>query len=25
MDGAHDIDTCYGITEWVLRTVYNEL
>src|SRR6202163_2765695 len=24
MDGAHDIDTCYGITEWVLRTVYNE-
>jgi fructose-bisphosphate aldolase class I len=25
MDGAHDIDTCYGITEWVLRTLYNEL
>jgi fructose-bisphosphate aldolase class I len=25
MDGAHDIDTCYSITEWVLRTVYNEL
>ena len=25
MDGGHDIDTCYGITEWVLRTVYNEL
>src|SRR3954465_5453361 len=25
MDGAHGIDTCYGITEWVLRTVYNEL
>jgi fructose-bisphosphate aldolase class I len=25
MDGSHDIDTCYGITEWVLRAVYNEL
>ena len=25
MDGAHDIDTCFSITEWVLRTVYNEL
>jgi len=25
MDGEHDIDTCYGITEWVLRTVYGEL
>jgi fructose-bisphosphate aldolase class I len=25
MDGDHDIDTCAGITEWVLRTVYNEL
>src|SRR5215469_9890645 len=25
MDGAHDIDTCYGITEWVLRSLYNEL
>ncbi|HEX4554510.1 MAG TPA: class I fructose-bisphosphate aldolase, partial [Xanthobacteraceae bacterium] len=25
MDGAHDIDTCYAITEWVLRTLYNEL
>ncbi len=25
MDGAHDIDTCFTITEWVLRTVYNEL
>jgi len=25
MDGGHDIDTCYGITEWMLRTVYNEL
>jgi fructose-bisphosphate aldolase, class I len=25
MDGGHDIDTCYSITEWVLRAVYNEL
>src|SRR5499426_3590207 len=25
MDGDHDVDACYGITEWVLRTVYNEL
>src|ERR1700722_2834862 len=25
MDGNHDIDTCYSVTEWVLRTVYNEL
>jgi len=25
MDGGHDIDTCFSITEWVLRTVYNEL
>ena len=25
MDGGHDVDTCYVITEWVLRTVYNEL
>jgi fructose-bisphosphate aldolase, class I len=25
MDGGHDIDTCFTITEWVLRTVYNEL
>ena len=25
MDGGHDIDTCYGITEWVLCTVYNAL
>ena len=25
MDGAHDIDTCSTITEWVLRPVYNEL
>src|SRR5215469_12298996 len=25
MDGSHDIDTCASVTEWVLRTVYNEL
>jgi fructose-bisphosphate aldolase class I len=25
MDGSHDIDTCFTVTEWVLRTVYNEL
>jgi fructose-bisphosphate aldolase class I len=25
MDGGHDIDTCFSVTEWVLRTVYNEL
>jgi len=25
MDGGHDIDTCASVTEWVLRTVYNEL
>jgi len=28
MDGpvaAHDIDTCYGVTEWVLKTVFQEL
>src|SRR5207302_1979485 len=25
MDGGHDVDTCYSVTEWVLRTVYNEL
>jgi len=25
MDGGHDIDACFSITEWVLRTVYNEL
>src|ERR1700751_2272822 len=24
MDGSHDIDTCFSVTEWVLRTVYNE-
>jgi fructose-bisphosphate aldolase class I len=25
MDGGHDIDACFSVTEWVLRTVYNEL
>ena len=25
MDGGHDIDTCFTVTEWVLRTVYSEL
>jgi len=28
MDGpvaAHDIDTCYGVTEWTLKTVFQEL
>src|SRR5258706_2183615 len=25
MDGAHDIDTCYRITEWVLKTVFQDL
>jgi fructose-bisphosphate aldolase, class I len=25
MDGDHDIETCYSITEWVLKTVYEEL
>jgi fructose-bisphosphate aldolase class I len=25
MDGGHDIETCFTVTEWVLRTVYNEL
>jgi fructose-bisphosphate aldolase class I len=25
MDGDHDIDRCYEITEWVLKTVYEEL
>src|SRR5947199_6061720 len=25
MDGGHDIETCASVTEWVLRTVYNEL
>jgi len=25
MDGGHDVDTCYAVTEWVLKTVYAEL
>ncbi|RTL52196.1 MAG: fructose-bisphosphate aldolase class I [Bradyrhizobiaceae bacterium] len=25
MDGAHDIDTCYAVTEWVLKTTFQEL
>jgi fructose-bisphosphate aldolase, class I len=25
MDGAHDIDRCYAVTEWVLKTLYVEL
>ncbi len=25
MDGDHDIDRCYTVTEWVLKTVYEEL
>lgn len=25
MDGDHDIDTCYGVTEWALKTVFQEL
>src|SRR5690348_2372474 len=25
MDGDHDIERCYGVTEWVLKTVYEEL
>jgi fructose-bisphosphate aldolase, class I len=25
MDGGHDVDTCYSVTEWVLKTVYAEL
>lgn len=25
MDGSHDIDTCYEVTEWVLKTVFEEL
>jgi fructose-bisphosphate aldolase class I len=25
MDGAHDIDTCYRVTEWVLKTTFQEL
>jgi fructose-bisphosphate aldolase, class I len=25
MDGAHDIDRCYAITEWTLKTVFEQL
>ena len=25
MDGDHDIERCYNVTEWVLKTVYEEL
>jgi fructose-bisphosphate aldolase, class I len=25
MDGAHDIDRCYDVTEWVLKTQFEEL
>lgn len=25
MDGSHDIDRCYDVTEWVLKTLYTEL
>ncbi|MCL8383148.1 class I fructose-bisphosphate aldolase [Xanthobacter aminoxidans] len=25
MDGAHDIDACYRVTEWALKTVFEEL
>jgi len=25
MDGDHDIDTCYAVTEWVLKTVFEQL
>jgi fructose-bisphosphate aldolase class I len=25
MDGGHDIDRCYDITEWMLKTVFEEL
>jgi fructose-bisphosphate aldolase, class I len=25
MDGDHDIDRCYAVTEWVLKTVFQEL
>jgi len=25
MDGSHDIDTCYAVTEWALKEVYQEL
>ena len=25
MDGEHDIDTCYDVTEWVLKETFSEL
>jgi len=25
MDGAHDIDTCYQVTEWVLKETFQQL
>ena len=25
MDGAHDIDTCFNVTQWVLKTVFEDL
>ncbi|HEX2654011.1 MAG TPA: class I fructose-bisphosphate aldolase [Xanthobacteraceae bacterium] len=25
MDGSHDIDRCYTVTEWALKTLYSEL
>ncbi len=25
MDGAHDIDTCFAVTQWVLKTVFEDL
>ncbi|MGA7975284.1 MAG: class I fructose-bisphosphate aldolase [Pseudolabrys sp.] len=25
MDGDHDIDTCYGVTSWVLKEVFQQL
>jgi fructose-bisphosphate aldolase class I len=25
MDGAHDIDTCFAVTQWALKTVFQDL
>src|SRR5258705_5349117 len=25
MDGGHDVDTCYSVTQWVLKTVFQDL
>ena len=25
MDGDHDIERCYSVTEWVLKSVFEEL